>query len=943
MKKRKISFLSIAGMMFGLSFSIVPHGTLASASEAIDSDAAVAEVVVNDIATPYTDLQTAFTNATSKATVRLLQDVELTKTLSKGKNLTALDFNGYKIICPNTMTITDNGFAAINVQLGAIGGKFTLKDSSESGRGGIFCEDGSNAYCIHVAKSGLTLNIESGHFYGITTAINLQAGKVNISGGHFAININDTKSEEDSFVLNRIEGISASYSINVTGGTFYNFDPAHNIADGENTNYVANGYKTTKNSENWYTVSKLPVQVGNTYYETIEQAIVDMNTMSENATLTLFDHVVLSEDLIINNPNAQLTLNLNGFTIEGGLHQVCVSSNVVMTGQGTLSTTHTGGAANEASALRIYSSGEVTLDGITILGVDCAIANSGSLLVKKATVEATTFAIGFFGNATGVFHDEEGNGSNISVTSQEGSIATAAASGLEDMHVTIYNGNYVTTGTNWDDCPVYWASHGQLTIYDGNFENTTTGTGAAALYVKNGTVVAHGGTYLAKDGVKADASASDTTSISLSIDGGTYHGTRSGIYCSGSNGTAFDVSVSNGTFIGDSAESSLYTKNTNVNLQISGGSYYEEIPAAYLSENSIVSYDETTGIYSIVNYVCSIGEKKYFTLQEAVDQVADGETITLLGNCSGSGVKVPSGKNFTLDLGGFSYLVDGTMVGSTGTMTNGFQLLKDSNITIRNGSITGGDEIRILIQNYSNLNLDHVHLIGGAKTNYVLSNNYGNTILKNNTTITALDNACAFDVYYGMSAVYDDGVTVTIEDSSVVIQGHVEYAQAPRVASDEYATDHYAIVVPENYELDLANGLQLVSTDDGKMEVVNSSIYLAQQFAADWRAMRVSGGEEGICGLIHSDTMLSLLNRYEAMNEESKAYLDIANDGDCSIGDSIAYVQTLLANQTMTENTSSLLFSTHSISAPLLVVLIAVIPLMIITWMAYIEKKKYAK
>ncbi len=683
-----------------------------------------------------------------------------------------------------------------------------------------------------------------------------------------------------------------------------------------------------------------------TSYESIDQAIDALNSMQEVATLNLLSDVTLSQNLVLSN-SVQVTLNLNGYTIDGGSsYQVIVESpsDVVFNGQGTITNYVTEGTtSNEKSALRIYDGAKVTLDGISIKANYCAISNSGSLNVKKANIEATTFGVGFFGNATGVFNDEEGKGENISVTSQEGSIATAAATGYENMKVDIYNGNYTTTGTNWDDCVVYWASHGSLTIYDGTFRNDTSSTGAAALYVKNGNVVTKGGTFFAKDGVKADASASDTTSISLAIEGGDFSGIRSGIYCSGSNGDSFDVRITNGSFKSNAGgEGALYTKTTDANIKISGGAYDEEIPSEYLSENCTLVYDESTQSYSIVSYICSIGENKYLTLQDAVDSVLDGETISLLGNFSGNGVVVPSGKNFTLDLGGFSHLIDGSTVGSTGTQTNGFQLLKDSNITICNGVLEGGAKCRMLIQNYSNLTLDNVSLIGNSNTNYVLSNNYGNVVLRNHTVINALGNNCAFDVYYGMSAVYDDGVNVTIEDSSVVINGHVEYAQAPRVSNNENATDHYSITVPENYELTLDSGLQLVPTDDGRMEVVDSSIYLAQQFADDWRAMRVSGGDKGICDLINSDTMRSLLERYDSMNANSKAYLEIANDGDCSIATSIAYVKTLLANQNTMVNTNSiLLLDHHNSTAPLLLILIATIPLVIIVAIAYIEKKKY--
>lgn len=51
-------------------------------------------------------------------------------------------------------------------------------------------------------------------------------------------------------------------------------------------------------------------------------------------------------------------------------------------------------------------------------------------------------------------------------------------------------------------------------------------------------------------------------------------------------------------------------------------------------------------------------------------------------------------------------------VGSSGTETNGFQLLKDSNITFQNGSIGLSKEVRCayLLQNYANLTLDDMQI-----------------------------------------------------------------------------------------------------------------------------------------------------------------------------------------------------------------------------------------
>ena len=85
--------------------------------------------------------------------------------------------------------------------------------------------------------------------------------------------------------------------------------------------------------------------------------------------------------------------------------------------------------------------------------------------------------------------------------------------------------------------------------------------------------------------------------------------------------------------------------------------------------------------------VAKIGEIEYATLKDAVDNVGENQTIVVLRDSIGDGIVVPSGKNFTIDFNGHRYTVNQNLVGSTGTENNGFQLLKDSTITMKNGII----------------------------------------------------------------------------------------------------------------------------------------------------------------------------------------------------------------------------------------------------------------
>lgn len=182
--------------------------------------------------------------------------------------------------------------------------------------------------------------------------------------------------------------------------------------------------------------------------------------------------------------------------------------------------------------------------------------------------------------------------------------------------------------------------------------------------------------------------------------------------------------------------------------------------------------------------VAKIGTTEYTTLKEAFDAVQNGQTIEVMKDCSGDGIVVQSGKNFTVDFNNCTYNIDGTTVGSPTTETNGFQLLKDSTITFKNGKLTS-TKAKILIQNYCNLTLENMELDGSnlkrSNPNYTLSNNNGNVVI-DGTKISAADGMVAFDVcrYAGYT-----GPQVTVKGNSV-INGKVEISSSGEMAGAQH-------------------------------------------------------------------------------------------------------------------------------------------------------------
>lgn len=251
--------------------------------------------------------------------------------------------------------------------------------------------------------------------------------------------------------------------------------------------------------------------------------------------------------------------------------------------------------------------------------------------------------------------------------------------------------------------------------------------------------------------------------------------------------------------------------------------------------------------------VAQIGDKQYATLAEAVDAVPTNKTeteIVLLKDYTGSGIKVVADKNIVFNLNGNTYTVNKPTVGSPNTETNGFQLLKGSKVTFKNGtlnSVTGADSLPnggILIQNYCNLTLENVTLDTSANSNisYVISNNFGSLTAKGNTVIKAAGGKVAFDLWYGMdkNGLYDDGVSVTFgDDFTGSVTGKIEYGAHSRVPSDSNWKDKARLTIANgNFDTTFvdSNNNDGVAPEDFNISIsggtftANPTAYLAEGY-----------------------------------------------------------------------------------------------------------------
>ena len=224
--------------------------------------------------TYYASLGEAFKAAQSGETITLLSDV--TETVNFGGNTPriadftlTIDLNGH------TLTGRSSNAYALRIDYGTV----TLKDSV--GSGGI-TYGGDYALIIgHLAgEYPSKVIIEGGSYTGKTSAIQVgtsggtgsnkkyYGGELEILGGTFSAvaDTGETYDENGNFkyLLNILDMNEASYpggiyspsSITVKGGTFNQFDPMNNLAEGTATDFTAEGYISREVSDGVYEVVK---------------------------------------------------------------------------------------------------------------------------------------------------------------------------------------------------------------------------------------------------------------------------------------------------------------------------------------------------------------------------------------------------------------------------------------------------------------------------------------------------------------------------------------------------------------------------------------------------------------------------------------------------------------------------------------------------------------
>lgn len=171
--------------------------------------------------------------------------------LKSGKEV-KVNLNGKSITCENG----SDAFVVTN-------GTLTIE-----GAGTVTTQDKTAGYAIIVDGPDAVVYVKGGDYvigvddvaqygeYACNSAVYAKnGGKAYVSGGLFKVDTEQTIAFPYStrFLLNlkdkTADGSQDNNLIEVTGGSFVNFNPAANIAEGDPTNFVADGYKVTETTD----------------------------------------------------------------------------------------------------------------------------------------------------------------------------------------------------------------------------------------------------------------------------------------------------------------------------------------------------------------------------------------------------------------------------------------------------------------------------------------------------------------------------------------------------------------------------------------------------------------------------------------------------------------------------------------------------------------------
>ena len=339
-----------------------------------------------------------------------------------------------------------------------------------------------------------------------------------------------------------------------------------------------------------------------------------------------------------------------------------------------------------------------------------AINNLGDLTIKDSYGIGAVTARGIYNG-----YDAEGNHSaNAKITIVSGTFNAMGTNGGAAVYnygvADINGGKFVSNGgyglnnqgtgeMTIDNADVRGGVYnvGTLTVDESKVYQHLSGK--HCIYNWEGSVTINGGEFDSESGNELILAGGENASVT--INDGTFHKTAKSWLYGAATGKNITFTITGGTHYGYVNEPEMTVDTFRPYgdpIVVTGGSYNFDVTKWCAKDYKAVKNAETAmwGVVPKV-YVAKIGEDGYESLQEAIDEVNEGETILL---CDDVTIATPAyGQNalnharaisFTLDLNGK------TLEANTGNSVFRYNITQagatdDVTVTLKNGTITAGD------------------------------------------------------------------------------------------------------------------------------------------------------------------------------------------------------------------------------------------------------------
>ena len=463
-------------------------------------------------------------------------------------------------------------------------------------------------------------------------------------------------------------------------------------------------------------------KIGDTEYKTLQAAI---DAAGRRQTVTLVSDT--KENVTIAN---QLTLDLNGYTLNGGTVKgkpaLTVTARVTVKDSGTA---RTGTIMREDTAENSGVSSHYVID----------VQGAGWLTFEGGNVK----------NDSG---NSKGKGASLV---RIGDDSVAKYPGLNIKGGTFTQDNFIAIKVERGDLFLNGGTINSANSYA--IENWFRAT------VKGGTV----------NGDAASWTYSGGANSTLEITGGTINGNVTSVNYGNAEDKKATVKITGGTVNGKldtrsydptTGELTAIDDAKKAAIEVTGGTFTND-PTAYLVESSSITVEN--GKYSVAKaYLAKVGNTQYYTMDEAFKaQTASGEEIVLLRDYKTAGTFSSGSIKRTVDLNGHTWTYTGTGINDAAFEIN----YSDATLTVKNGKVISNSMVGLIpiassmtgtiTYDNSALIFENVEMISngnsGIETN---GNNTNDTVTLKNSTLNVPN---GFGIYFPSSG------ALNIENSKI--------------------------------------------------------------------------------------------------------------------------------------------------------------------------------